>query len=313
MSELALLQPVGFPPLPMDWKTHTGFFPSADGKNQLFYRLHSRQNVQRGRAVIVLHGMGEHSGRYQHLPFFLSPSVDAVFLYDHVGHGHSTGPRGHVWEFDQLTRDSQQAVALANQEISKFLDQSLELHLIAHSLGGHVAARLLMQNPDLQLMSTTLSAMFLGIKIPVPKIKIWAAYLLNYIWPTLGLPTGLDPAKLSHDPEVVKAFAEDRLTHDKMTPRFFMQLLAAFESTLKSQDLMNSAVQFLVPMSDQIVDAKKTLDFAQRLIARSPKNQASREISIQELPGFYHEPMNELDQQQVFDQINGWILKHSKL
>ncbi len=235
---------------------------------------------------------------------FVREGVDHVLIVDHRGHGRSEGLRGHLDRFDQLSDDAALAVRRLDEKLRKRFG-SAEIHLLGHSLGGHVALRMLLAHPDLPLRSATLSAPFLGIKAKVPIVKKAIAVALARVWGSLQLDTEPDVSALSHDKSVCESYAADRLVHSKMTPRFYMQLRAAMADTLGRQDGILTPLQILVPMQDPIVDPELTLRFFRDL--------KHREKQLRTYAGFFHEPMNEIGKEQVFEDIVAWIRSHCRV
>jgi alpha-beta hydrolase superfamily lysophospholipase len=254
------------------------------------------------RALLVLHGHGEHGGRYFHFPHFVHTAVDLVQTVDHRGHGRSEGLRGHIEKFDHFAEDAALAIHRLDGQLKARFGKS-EIHLLGHSLGGHVALRTLFLNKDLPLASATVSAPFLAIKVKVPVAKKFAAHALSRIWGSIQMGTGLDPSEISHDKEVVTAYVSDRLVHDKMTPSFFTSMLDAMGDTLKRDSGIEYPLQVLVPLQDRIVDSDVSLDFFRRLKHRDKR--------LKTYSGFYHEPFNELGKEQAFEDLVSWISSHS--
>lgn len=295
-------QPVGFPRIPSDWTSEWETFPSHDKKVELFGVFHYRKNSQGApepsRCLIVFHGMGEHGGRYAHLPHFLQKTVGSVYCLDHRGHGRSSGLRGHADSFDQLVSDAAWAIRRLDERLHNLYGKS-EIHVLGHSLGGHVVTRMGLMMQDLPIHSITASAPFLGIKVKVPAAKKAAASLLSNVWGTLQLATELDAKLLSHDDEVVRAYEEDRLVHNKMTPRFYTSLVKAMKDTLSRESGFTVRYQELVPLQDGLVDPECSLKFFRQL--------KHREKRLKTYPSFFHEPMNEVGKELVFEDIASWI------
>ncbi len=287
--------PSNFPGLPAGWKTEIETFRSADGAETLCWQKHTAPGAKKKRALLVLHGMGEHGGRYLHFTHYLKDEFDAIFCLDHRGHGRSGGIRGHVARFDSMADD----VALA---IKRIAESFSEIHLVAHSMGGQVALRALFLHPELPLASVSVSAPLMAIKVKVPAPKKIAAKVLNKIWGSLQLPTGVNADVLSHDPEVALCYRQDRLVHDKMTPAFFNGLEAAMADSLSRKKGILPPIQFLVPLKDELVDPQTTIRFYESL-----EHPAKR---LKTYPDFFHESMNEVGKERFFDDVREWVIEH---
>lgn len=305
-SYQGVVQPRGFPGLPEGWISEWETFQSSDGNLQLFGVLHHLEPWEPSplahRLLLVLHGLGEHGGRYLHVPHFVRSAVGAVYCLDHRGHGRSEGLRGHIERFDLFADDVAYTVKRLEEQLLKRFGKA-EIHLLAHSLGGHVALRTLFLHPDLPLHSATVTSPFLGIKAKVPAVKKFAGLALARVWGSLQLSTGLDAALVSRDPEVVHAYRTDRLVHDKMTPRFFVLNQAAMDDTLSRDSGIRVPLQMIVSMGDGIVDEQKSLRFF--------KNLQHRDKQLKAVPDLYHEPLNEPEKDRVFADVTAWIESHS--
>ncbi len=252
---------------------------------------------------MVLHGMGEHGGRYLHFPHFLQSYVDYVYCLDHRGHGRSEGLRGHVDRFELFAEDAALAIHRLNEALEKRFGRPVEMHLFAHSMGGLIALRALTRFEHLPLSSVSLSAPLLGIAARVPILKKTAAILISRVWGSLQMASEVDARILSHDLDVVTAYQTDRLVHKKITPSLFLSMEAAMSQTLQSFGDLNYPVQFYVPMSDQLVDSEVTLKFYSRL---RTGNKGLKTYS-----SFFHESHNELGKEKVFEDLIAWMSSHS--
>lgn len=297
------IQPLHFPSIPENWVSEWETFTSSDDKTQLYSVLHHKKDWKSPRAVIILHGMGEHGGRYLHFPEYLKTTVEAVFTFDHRGHGKSEGIRGHVDGFNQYSDDCVIAIQRLDQKLKKQFGKS-EIYLVGHSLGGLIALRTLFLHPELPIVAATISAPLLEIRVPVPWFKKAAASTLNRIWGSVQVPTDLDAKWVSHDQAVVDTYRADRLVHGKMTPRHFAGLLDAMEDMKSRQTGLNYPVQFLIPLQDEIVSADAGLEFF--------RNLKIREKELKTYPGFFHESFNETGKDQVFEDLKAWIQVHFK-
>lgn len=305
-----IIQPKGFPGLPSGWISEEDFFPSTDESIRLFSILHRKQDSPRGSAVVVLHGQGEHGGRYLHVPHYLKNLVDYVLTFDHRGHGRSEGIRGHIDDFDDYVRDAGLVIRQLDQKLKK-LHGNAEIHLVGHSMGGLIALRLLHLDPACPVQTASFSAPLLQLAMKVPFIKKWSGKLVAPILGSLHLESGLDPRGVSHDPEVIKTLQKDHLSHTKVTPRFFVEMERAMAQTRLITAGFLPPLLFLVPLADPIVDSKVTVDFFDRL-KHSPKN-------LVKLAGYFHEILNEggegksgdpISKDRVFEELKKWISTH---
>ena len=172
------IQPAGFPSLPPDWSSEWETVQSSDGSTQIFVAQFHATRWESPRAILMVHGMGEHAGRYLHLPHYLKGSVDAIYAIDHRGHGRSEGIRGHVERFDDFADDVRMVLKRMDSALTQRFGKS-EIHLVGHSLGGLIALRAVLGSESLPIRSLTVSAPLLGVKVPIGLPKRAAAHVLT--------------------------------------------------------------------------------------------------------------------------------------
>jgi alpha-beta hydrolase superfamily lysophospholipase/predicted GNAT family N-acyltransferase len=215
-----------------------------------------RARQPHGGGIYVLHGLGEHGGRYDALARWLCDRGWTVGSHDHLGHGESDGRRGIVDVGDRLSLDARERVAAFAREIGQ------PPVLLGHSLGGAVAADLVASR-GLPVAALVLSSPALALRVGRPMRAI--ASLLARLAPDLALPNGLDPARLSSDPAVVAAYRADPAVHDRISPRLFAWLAAAGEQARAAAQSVRVPVLLLVAGDDAMVDPEGSRAFAQAL------------------------------------------------
>ena len=297
-------QPAGFPGLPEGWSTEFEFFPSSDGQVNLFAATHKKKTGH--RALVILHGFGEHGGRYLHVPHFVQKDIDVVYCFDHRGHGRSEGQRGHVDRFDLFAEDALLAIKRLDAKLKKEFGKS-EIHVLGHSMGSLILFRSAFLHASalskIPVLSMTASAPFLAVKVAVSPVKKLAAYALANVWGNLSISSPFDPALLSHDKNVCNAYASDRLVHAIMTPKMYTQVQWAMSDTMKRHTGVKQPLQVLIPLSDGVVDEDLSVKFYEEL--------KLKDKLMKTYPGFFHEPMNEVGKEQVFADICSWFQKWS--
>lgn len=179
---------------------------------------------ERARAsVLVVHGFGEHSGRYEHVGQWLAERGFAVHAYDHRGHGRSAGRRCHVDRFDEYLDD----LAVVLEQVRADAPET-PLFLIGHSMGGLVVATFARERSP-SVCGVVLSGAALAV--PEGNSRIRIARLIRAVLPRLRLSAGLDLAGLSTDPRVLAAYLADPLVERKMTASLAVELLGAVART----------------------------------------------------------------------------------
>jgi len=200
-------------------ETTTGVYQAEDGA-KIFFRHYNARNEKAG--LVLAHGLGEHSGRYQNVVAPLLAAGISVWVPDHRGHGQSDGQRGHVDAFDQYLSDLKGVMTLAQES----LPGVCPFFLMGHSMGGLIALRFAQEFPELPA-GVIVSSPALGLTVKVPAIKSGLGKIMSTLWPRLSLGNELDPTKISHDTDVVAAYIDDPLVHDRVSARWFTEFLAA--------------------------------------------------------------------------------------
>lgn len=262
----------------------------ADGQ-QLFLR--DWPLPQSRGAVLIVHGLGEHSGRYQRLAAWFNQRGYAVRAYDQRGHGQSPGPRGALRHADDLLED----LATVYQEYAT--SQPHAPLLLGHSMGGLVAARTLLDgriSPPAMVLSS-------------PALRSWEsprmialARLLSRITPNLPLRNGLDFDKLSHEASVVADYRSDALRHGRITPRLADFIFHAGAACIADAGSLATPTLLLVADSDGLVDPSGSRAFAR-------KAAASGQLTTRFFSTLYHELFNEAEpgRTQVLLQLSDWL------
>lgn len=251
------------------------------------------------RVLLIMHGYGEHGGRYKHFPDFLGEDFDSFYALDQRGHGRSGGSRGDIDSFDSFLEDALVFIGKVKQ-----LEKGKKLFLFGHSFGGLVALALLSQHSKrLPLDGAIISAPALSIAMKIPRYKRILADVLTKTFAKLQLASGLNPSYLSRDPAVVERYVNDRLVHDKMTPRMFLAMNEAMAKVTQEAASLewDKPLLFLIPGQDRLINSQASIDFYEKLNSRQKK--------LCVYPDFYHEILNEMGKEQAFQDISHWMRK----
>lgn len=238
----------------------------------------------------VVHGLGEHGGRYEHLADALAARGVSVLVPDLRGHGVSEGRRGHVHRFDDYLRDL--------EELRSESPGSGPEILFGHSLGGLIALRAVQTRRAGDPIALVLSAPALDLPPTRPASLDALASVLSRVAPALPLPNGIDPADLSHDAEEVTAYRADPLVHDRITPRLYTEMRAAMRAAARDAAKVEIPVLLLLPLQDRVVSSRAT-----REVARGFRGSSK----IVEYPESFHEPLHERRREEVIREIADWI------
>jgi alpha-beta hydrolase superfamily lysophospholipase len=262
---------------------------------KIFYRYFPAE-PERARMVIA-HGLGEHSGRYTNVVERVIPKGISVWLPDHRGHGRSEGKRGHVLNFVQFLTDLHLSVDLAREN----LPDGMKCFLLGHSMGGLIAINFAQRFPDL-IDGVIASSPALGMVVEIPVVKKVLGSFMSYIRPSLSMGNELDATKISHDPDVVDAYVNDPLVHDRVTARFFTELLEAMETVNQQASALKIPILMQVAGDDHLVSARSSRQFFEKL--------SLQDKTLRVYDGHYHEIYNELEDQrkQVLRDLEQWLV-----
>jgi alpha-beta hydrolase superfamily lysophospholipase len=260
----------------------------------LFFRNHLAEN-EKARMVIV-HGLGEHSGRYLALAEPLVELGVSLWILDLRGHGQSGGGKGHVDSFDDYTRDVRQALDWALAE----KPGDTKCFLLGHSMGGLVAILFALEHQNL-IDGLIVSSPALGVSAPLPAIKKTAAAFLARLFPRLGIKNELDPQNISRDPEIVRKYIEDPLVHNRVSTNWYIQFLKAMEKAHSRAADIDIPVLIQAAGDDRLVSTKDVVAFFDKLTV------PDQELKVYD--DLYHEIYNapEPDRQKVISELITWL------
>jgi alpha-beta hydrolase superfamily lysophospholipase len=254
--------------------------------------------------VLIVHGLGEHIGRYAALAADLNRAGWFVSGYDQRGHGASGGPRGSIPRPDSLLGDLARIIDGVREQ-----GRPGPLVLLGHSMGGLVAARFVAETLAAEPAAWSRSVDALVLSSPalqadlslVQKIKL---ALGSALAPTVASHNGLQSAWISRDAAVVEAYERDPLVHDRLTARLARFVLDSGDVVRAQAPHWRTRTLLLWAGADRCVAPAGSAAFA----AAAPRDV----VSSQAYPALYHEIFNEPERADVVARLTGWLLTHAR-
>jgi len=244
--------------------------------------------------VIVVHGLGEHAGRYDHVARRLNAWGFAVRGYDQCGHGESGGAPGSLPTDTRLLDDLADIIDSTRAR----MQPQTPLILLGHSMGGLVVGRFValgMRRVDGLIMSSP------ALNAGMNAFQKFLVAVLPKIAPDLRVGNGVQPQFISHDPAVVAAYKGDRLVHDRISARLARFIANAGPLTLAAAPQWTVPTLLMYAGDDRLLNPQGSRDFA----ALAPKDLVTS-VCFDTL---YHEIFNELDATAVFATLQQWLAK----
>jgi alpha-beta hydrolase superfamily lysophospholipase len=263
---------------------------ASDGL-RLYLRRHEAA-APRGDVVIV-HGFSEHSGRYGALTEHLLAHGYTVTAYDQRGHGLSDGLPGHIDNFREYDEDLDKILALVRGR-----GAGRPLFIIGHSMGGLVTLRHLARKSS-AVAGAILSAPLIALAVPVPAHKKLIANVALRFAPRLRLANEIDPAVLSRDPQVGRAYAADPHVNRKVSTKWFAEAMRAMAEINDRAGEIRTPVLVMHGTRDRLASVEATKALFARLAS------TDKELVIYE--GYYHELFNEPEKQQLYERVTAWL------
>ena len=248
--------------------------------------------------VLVMHGLGEHGGRYAHVVALLAAQGWATLLVDQRGHGRSDGPRGAIATGDSLLAD---LGLLADHARRRYPGP---LVLLGHSMGGLVVGRYLAEGLAARPAPWWQPVDGLVMSSPAldPGMNAFQKLLLAVaepLAPNAALGNGLKPEWVCSDPAVVRAYVADPLNHDRITPRLVRFIVDGGLLVRASAARWATPTLLLYAGADRCVAPRGSDAFA----AAAPASV----VAHQRYDGMAHEIFNEPDQARVLADLSHWL------
>jgi alpha-beta hydrolase superfamily lysophospholipase len=266
----------------------------------LHLRVWPAAHPRRGAAVLV-HGLGEHIDRYDHVARRLNELGFSVVGYDHRGHGRSPGPRGGMPSDDALCADLGHVLRAAHARFPG------PLVLVGHSLGGLIAGRFVAEGlqPAPSAWWRAVDALVMSSPALDPGTNAVQKLLLAVVaplLPNLAVGNGLKVDWVSRNPDVVKAYAVDTLVHDRITGRLGLFVARQGPAVIAAAPRWTTPTLLMWAGADRCVSPAGSAAFA----AGAPRGV----VTVREWPGLFHEIFNEPERGDVLAAMDDWLAAH---
>ncbi|HAE86181.1 MAG TPA: lysophospholipase [Anaerolineaceae bacterium] len=241
-------------------------------------------------AVVLVHGLGEHCNRYGHVAQALVSEGLYVLGFDQRGHGRSPGKQGWIPSYEQPLDDIVVALYRAQTDAP-----ALPLFLYGHSLGGlEVLHYGLARKPKLQGVIATSPALM----VSTSALNRLMATLMKHLAPNMIVANGLDTSALSRDPQVVQAYQQDPLVHDKVSVRLGSYMMDMGSYVITHAEEWKLPLYLAHGTADRICHFEGSAQFAAR---------GGEMVTLRPWEGLYHETHNELNKEGVIQTMLDWI------
>ena len=269
----------------------SGSFGGMLGR-RIFWRSWTPDEAPARAVVVLVHGLGEHSGRYDHVVARLLGEGYAIHTLDHRGHGRSDGSRALIEDMDNAVADVDTLVdrAVAAQP-------GVPVFMLGHSMGGLISVRYALAHQD-RLTGLILSATLAQLDA-VPKPLELVARALSVIAPRAPL-IAIDHGLVSRDPAVVEGYRSDPLVHHGKVPaRTAVQLADAVERFPSTVGAITVPTLILYGTADGLCTPAGSVMLGERI--------GAADKTVHAYDGLFHEILNEPERETVLEDIVGWL------
>jgi alpha-beta hydrolase superfamily lysophospholipase len=268
------------------------FILNSSGK-KIFFREWEIKG-QPKKNILIIHGLGEHSGRYKEFAEFYIKKGIGVYALDLQGHGKSEGKRGHIKSFEEYLDSIENLLIFIRK---KFLDTPIIL--FGHSLGGLIGLNFLIERESKEIESAVISSPWIETAIKVPEYLIIIQKILKRVFPSLRLNNRLISNHLSKNKDIVSEYDKDELVHNKISLKLYSEVLRSIDNVKEKASRIKIKTLLYNGKSDKIISSNGTLKISKQL----------KKHKIKLYENVYHEPHNDLEKEEIYQDILEFIKK----
>lgn len=276
-------------------KHNEGTFEGFGGLNLYYQSWHPDAPTQ--AVVVMVHGLGAHSGLFEFAVQHLVPQGYEVYAFDLRGHGQSPGKRGHILTWAEFREDLHAFLQQIRQQ-----RPGCPCFLWGHSLGGTIVLDYGLRLPD-DLQGLIVTAPALG-RVRISPLKLTVGRLLSQVVPDFSLKLGIRNELGSRDPAIVSTYVQDPLRHEfgsaRLATEFFSTVNWIYQHTLD----LRVPLLLLHGGADQVTLPEGSRAFFQQVMYTDKE--------YHEYPNCYHDLYIDIDYRTVFDDLENWLKHHLK-
>ena len=269
----------------------TGTFEGV-GELRLHYQCWSPSQQSPRAAIVQVHGLGGHGGRYMRLVRALTLAGYAVYSLDLRGHGQSQGQRGYINCWAEFRDDLEQFHSLV-----RLREPDAVLFFIGHSLGATITLDFLLRKPD-GVRGAIICTPALD-RVKASPVRIYLGQLLSWVWPQFSLKTGFEPSNATRDLAAIEAYELDPLHHKQATARLVTEYFATIAWIHSHTADWQLPLLVLNSGSDLVVAPAGSRSFFQQV--------TFPDKTLREYPGAYHDLFNDFDAPQAIADVEAWL------
>jgi alpha-beta hydrolase superfamily lysophospholipase len=241
--------------------------------------------------ILLTHGMGEHSGRYNHVAERLTATGVRVVTWDLRGHGRSAGERGDIEGYEMLVDDLQEIWTLAAAG-------PRPVFLYGHSLGGQITLNFAVRHRP-EAAGLVITSPWFRLAFTAPRWKVSLAWIAARLWPSFTQDTDVMPSRLSRDLDFLMAMPDMDLIHHRMSARMYHALTDGAVRAAREAVALPYPILLIHGDRDPVTSVDATKEFFHAL--------RSVDKSLVIIPEALHETHNDLCRENVLDRITEWI------
>lgn len=268
------------------WKTVDGL--------KLYGKYWAPENSIKG-VVCLVHGMGEHVDRYEHVGEKLTDNGYALIGFDQRGHGRSEGKRGHTPSYEHLLNSVDDLLSKAGE----FFPEIPQV-LYGHSMGGGLVLNYIIEWQP-QIAGAIVSSPWLKLAFDPPAIQVQLGKLVNKVFPAFTQSSKLDTKSISRDPAEVKRYEDDPLVHDKISTSFFLEAYQMGLFALENPAEIHLPLLLYHGTGDMLTSHEASKQFAAGV---------QGDLTFKLFDGAYHETHNDFVKDELFEMMIQWLDEH---